>query len=147
MIKMISNRDDFLMTVLECGRDDLSLLDDVNYDWGNILEDGLSDLRGINGVMYAVFEYGIARINDSISDRIADLSARGEELDIEEKKELEELQTLVPNEDIRSYRNCLDTSVWAENHGAVYRKYLSDALEDFRYGTGFSIDTGWSDDE
>lgn len=147
MIRMISNRDYFLMTVLDCGQNDLSLLDDVNYDWGDILEDGISDLHSINDVMRAVFEYGVFKINDALVDRISDLSAREKELDIEEKKELADLRTLVPNKDIRSYHNCLDTNVWVESHGTVYRKYLSDALEDFKYGTGFSIDTGWSDDE
>lgn len=35
---MISSREDFLMTLLGCGLLDLKLIDDVEYDWCDVLE-------------------------------------------------------------------------------------------------------------
>ena len=35
---MISSRDDFLMNILHCGVLDLRLIDDVGYDWCDILD-------------------------------------------------------------------------------------------------------------
>lgn len=35
---MISSREDFLMTFIGCGQLDLQLIDDVEYNWCDVLE-------------------------------------------------------------------------------------------------------------
>ncbi len=34
---MMTSRDDFLMTFIGCGLYDLKLIDDVQYNWGDVL--------------------------------------------------------------------------------------------------------------
>lgn len=149
---MMKGRDYLLAELLHCGSLELKLLDDVGYDWCDIIEgyDGflhgpsrrkrVKDV-GLNYVMWLVFQYGKERIDNAVSDRICELEAipNERELDEDEEKELKALSTLNPFEDIESSQNCLDTHVWFEQNGRIYREYLSEALDEFAEGTGFEI--------
>lgn len=148
---MISNREDFMMNLLNCGVLDLALIDGVGYDWCDILDDEilgeiLSDRSRqrdtLNYIMRCVVEYGIDQIKTAVADRICELEAipNERELDAGEAEELEALRTLNPEEDIESYHNYIDTSVWFEKNSDVYHTYLEKSLDEFCEGTGFEIE-------
>lgn len=142
---MITSREDFLMTLLHCGSLDLKLIDDVNYDWCDILDDALleGDIERlkINNIMRAVFSYGLLQIKDAIEDRVAYLKGMAETKRLKGKQaeELKALQVLDVDDDFESFHNCIDTHIWCEKHGDIYKKYMSKALDDFAEGTGFEI--------
>lgn len=147
---MVSSREDFLMNLLNCGVLDLKLIDDVGYDWcdildgetlGEMLSDGSRQRETLNYIMRCVVEFGIDQLTTAVADRICELEAIPDEreLDVDEEEELEALRTLNPEEDIESYHNFIDTHVWFENNADVYRTYLQEALDDFTEGTGFEI--------
>lgn len=137
----MSAREELLMTMLNCGSMDLAMLDDVRYDFDEIIErlDGEPIQNvGLNGLMKAVVEVGIIIIQESVDERIQALEDQGG-LDDYEFVELEELKKLCPDDDIRSFHNYLDTHVWFEKSGDIYRKYLPEALDEFEGNTGFGI--------
>lgn len=147
---MVSSREDFLMNLLNCGVLDLKLIDNVGYDWcdildgemlGEMLSDGSRQRETLNNIMRRVVEFGIDQLTTAVADRICELEAitNERELDVDEEEELEVLRTLNPEEDIESYHNFIDTHVWFENNADVYRTYLQRALDDFAEGTGFEI--------
>ncbi len=141
---MISSREDLLMTLLNCGSLDLKLIDDVGYDWCDVL-DQLDWPRGdvdFNLLMRGVVSCGIIELREAIEERIAELDGIAQdtgELDDEEGDELDALRDLDPDEDISSYHNWLDTYVYFEAHGDVYRKYLAAAIDEFEDNTGLSF--------
>lgn len=138
---MIRGKDDLLMQLLNCGSLDLKLIDDVGYDFYDILEycDGAEWVTsvGLNGVMRLVFEYGFEQIKKAINDRIEGLE--NEDLDEDGLEELSALRELNPDDDMETYHNYIDTHVWCKEHYDIYKKYLSEALDDFADGTGFEI--------
>lgn len=150
---MISSRDDFLMSILHCGVCDLSLIDDVGYNWcdildsetlGEMLSGGSRQRDTLNYLMRRVVEFGIKQITTAVDDRICELEAipNDRELDADEEKELSALRALNPEEDIDSYHNFVNTHVWFENNADVYHTYMQEALDNFAKGTGFEIE-GW----
>lgn len=52
---------------------------------------------------------------------------------------IELIRSLNTEEDVSSYHNWLDTHVWFEKNGDIYKRYLQDALEEFYENTGFEI--------
>ena len=150
---MISSRDDFLISILHCGVCDLGLIDDVGYNWcdildsetlGEMLSGGSRQREILNYLMRRVVEFGIEQITTAVDDRICELEAipNDRELDADEEKELSALRALNPEEDIDSYHNFIDTHVWFENNADVYHTYMQEALDNFAEGTGFEIE-GW----
>lgn len=136
----MTGRESLLTSILNCGTLDLRLLDDVQYDWCEILEhyDGEKTL---NGLMRAVFRYGFGEIEQAVNNRICELDAipNERELDDDEEKELAALKELSPHDDFDSFHNYLDTHVYCEQHGGTYKAYMSDALDGFENNTGFCI--------
>lgn len=142
---MISSREDFLMTFLGCGLYDLKLIDDVEYDWCNVLEQvDFSCLgeRKLSAIMHAVFDLGKDRLNEAIRERIDYLEDTKKTYGISEEQEteLEELKELDPYEDLEEFHNYLDTHISCVNHKAVYEAYLAEELEEFADGTGFDVE-------
>lgn len=144
----MSAKDSLLMSLLGCGSLDLKILDDVEYDFDDIIDqlDGLSLQEvGLNGLMRAVVDVGIIHIHEAVDDRICELEAilNERDLDNSEEEELRALRDLDPDRDIRSYRNYyLDTHVWFERNGSIYRRYLAEAVDDFADNTGLEIGGG-----
>lgn len=138
---MVTSREDFLMQILQCGVLDLKLIDDVGYDFCDILELDSTFQFDINFVMARVFEYGFSQIENAIDQRKTYLADTKDEYGIsdEQNAELEALEKLEPFEDFGTYHNCIDTHVWCANNKEIYKKYLSEALDDFAEGTGFEI--------
>ena len=128
-----------LCAILHCGYLDLDLLDNVEYAWEDVLDCIEWENYSFNDVMRAVFDLGIIDIRDAVEGRIDTLSEY-DDLDDDEKEELKLLQELDPDNDIESWHNCLDTSVWCQEHGDTYKRYLSDELEKFERMTGFAIE-------
>lgn len=141
---MVSARDDLLMTLLGCGSLDLDMLDDVKYNFDDIIDqlDGVSIQNvGFDGLMRAVVDVGIIHIKEALKSRLGELwwNRDNDNLSDEEAKELKALEQIDPDNDIRSYHNCLDTNVWFEHNGSVYRAYLSEAVDSFEENTGLCI--------
>lgn len=138
---MVTSREDFLMQILQCGVLDLKLIDDVGYDFCDILELDSTFQFDINFVMARVFEYGFSRIEDAIYERKEYLTDTRDTYGIseEQQKELDALNELAVIDDFQTYHNCIDTHVWCDRNKEIYKKYLSEALDDFAEGTGFEI--------
>lgn len=136
-------KDTLLCSLLDCGTADLSLLDDVDVDIGEIIDECRDECgdTNINTVMWVIFQKGFGQIQNAIEARIQVLEEYVEDgsADDEDREELEQLRELDPYEDFDSYHNYLDTNVWAQKHGEIYRQYLGDALEAFEEITGFYI--------
>lgn len=143
----ITSREDLLMTLFDCGIADLSLIDDIGYDACDVLGQigynaGLpAKMLDINSYVRGAFECGFDEIQSAIDDRIEELenekSSNG--LDDEEQIELDALKGLDPWEDIETFNNCIDTHVWFDKNADIYHRYLTEALDSFREGTGFEI--------
>lgn len=148
----MNQKDKLLLAMLSCGTGDLEMLEDVKYDWNEVLEqldwpDG--EEFGFNGLMRAVVDVGIIYIKDAADDRIYELETLVTErdLDEDEKKELEALRSIDPDSDIRGCFNFMDISVWIQNNADVYVKYLQEALDSFTDNTGLQIITDYETTE
>lgn len=140
----MNNKEKLLLTMLSCGTGDLAMLDDVQYDWREVLDqmDWPDDGNfNFNSLMRAVVDVGIIHIKETVENRICELKAASSEqkLDEDEKKELASLQVINPDKDIKSYHNWLDTNVWIQNNEEIYGKYLQDALDAFTDNTGLLL--------
>lgn len=142
---MYSNTvDSLLKAILNCGSMDLEMLNDVKYDFDEIIEqldDEPLQNVGFNGFMRAVVDVGIIYLQEAIDDRICELEAIYSERDLEdeEEEELAVLRRLDPNYDIEAYFNCLDTRVYFLSNEEAYRTYMADALDSFAENTGLNL--------
>lgn len=148
---MISSRDDFLMTLLNCGKSGLKLIDNAGYEWSDVL--GLTTgqeltnckLRKRDGAQYIaglLVEYGASQIWSAKESRVHELKtiSNKRELNGAETKELNALLKLDPIEDIVSCYSSFGVIVWFNENGEIYHKYLGEALASFEKGTGFKIE-------
>ena len=133
-------KDDLLTELLDCGYADLTVLEDCEYDFCDVIEyckdAGMS--LNLNSLAWSMFQIGIADIRRAVEDRLDELEIK-DELNEEEQEELDALKELDPDEDIESFHNWLDTSVWFSKNGEVYRKYVNEAIDEFAENTGYSI--------
>ncbi len=144
----MSFKDDLLVELLGCGYADLSVLEDCRYDFSEIIEEcyGVYGKLELNALARIMFEFGIREIGDYVNDRINSITYGVDEEDEENmlseelKEELHALRNLDVYEDIQSFHNYLDTSIWVCNHNETYEKYLGEALEGFANNTGYCID-------
>ncbi len=141
---MTTGAESLLCEIFSCGSLDLKLLDDVGYGWDEVLDqiDWPQEGLDLNDLLRGVFSVGIIKLRDAVGDAICELEAielNERDLDDDEREALEALRQLDPDNDVQSYHNFLDTHVWFEHHGAVYRRYLKDAVEGFEENTGFCI--------
>lgn len=141
---MNSNAEYLLSTLLQCGTADLSLLEDVDYDLDEIAKECQEEFGclELNAMMEIVFSRGLEELDTAVKDRIAQLEAieNEQELDEDEKKELDCIRELHPLEDAEQYHNFLDTSIWWRDDDKVgYCLYFQDALDNFYKMTGFEI--------
>ena len=141
---MMSAKDSLLLTLLGCGTLDLEMLEDIHYDFDDVIDrlDGLSiQEAGFNGLMRAVVDVGIIHIQEALEEKLAELHGYQDEGVMTEgdKRELQALEQLDPDRDIHSYHNCLDTSVWFEKNGSAYR---TEAIDSFEENTDLYISGG-----
>ena len=143
---MIDGKDALLCNLLDCGIADLSLLEDIDCDWSEVVAaakeygEPLQEI-GFNGLMRTVVCVGLSHIQDAITTRINDLEIEEKAwgLSEDEAEELEQLCDLRPFQDIGSWHNYLDSGAYFEKHKDIYNEYLSDALEQFENETGFNL--------
>jgi len=140
---------DLLTGLLNCGYRDLDNIMDCKYDMEDLIEEVKNsgdESIDINNLTYAMFEKGKEEIRTSIENRIEEIE---EEINNTEdkkeiknlKKELKEIKNLDPYEDIGSFHNYCDTSIYFnEDKGDIYKKYFQEALDEFYENTGFNID-------
>lgn len=129
------NQNSVLMAVLECGTDDLSILDDIGYDLGDIVEELIAGgIRPtLNAITGEVFRRGVEELTQRINDRLCE----PEDGDNDEVKA--ELRILNPKKDINWFCNCLDTHVYFVKNEEIYREYLPEAIKDIEDNMGFSF--------
>ena len=141
---MISSREDLLCSILDCGVDDLSVLDDVGLDWADVMErlrfEGIdiADI-GFNGLMETVVELATDRMNEVILERIEELEHQ-EALSEEAEEELRNLRRLSPQDDVSAYFNCLDTHAYLRKKAEVYKEYAPDAILEFERESGLILE-------
>lgn len=137
-----SSVEDFLIAILDCGYGDLRLIEDVKYDWSEILSELDIGIFRLNFIMEGVFNHGFGKMQDAIISRMNELNEERSyrELDDEEETELKKLQELNPFDDFSVFINFIDTHVWCRNNSEIYSKYMRDALDEFGDNTGFYID-------
>lgn len=140
-------KDDLLVALLDCGYADVYILEGCEYDMGEIVERCESNFGklDINLLCITMFERGMDDIVTFVTDRICELEAIGNErdLDEEEQMELDALSELAPYEDIESFHNYIDTSIWVAQHNETYELYCKEALQEFEEMTGYCISNGW----
>jgi len=142
-MREVTKRDWLLCSMLKCGYLDLEMLDDIKYDWGDILKqiDYPDEEVTFNDLIGGAFELGACNIAETVENRINDLKVTQMErkLDEDEKQELEDLRSLNPAQDIQGYFNCLDARIWFADNEDIYRKYVPEALESFEDNTGLTF--------
>lgn len=133
-------RETALCCLLDCGTADLSLLDDVDVDIYDTLKECREEYgdTNINNIVRVIFDIGTQELQSFVNGRIAELEGQ-DELSEEEDEELDALRKCEPYDDVRSYHNYLDTSVWFEEHAEIYAKYARPGIEAFEELTGFSF--------
>lgn len=149
----MSNLEALVCDLLKCGPADLAMLERVGFDWPDVIEatgwkgSSFTDMD-FNSLMDAVVYLGKMALKDAVKNRIADmeiLEERGD-LDGEDIEVMFKLIYLNPEEDIQSFHNYLDTHVWFDKNGAIYRKHFAAELDEFAENVGIEI-TGGEDDE
>lgn len=138
---MYNFKDDLLTELLGCGYSDLTVLEDCKYDFCDVIEHcqmNFGEPLTLNSLARSMFEIGIINISEAIQERIEELREI-EEASEAEAEELQELVSLNPNEDIESFHNFLDTSIYFVNNSDIYHKYLEEALDNFADDTGYTI--------
>lgn len=142
----MSGTQSLLCEMLSCGTMDLELLDRIGYDWDEVLEQAEwpSVELDFNVLMRAVVGLGILDIREALDDRTEELCWGRDHgsLTDEDAEELRALEQLNPDDDIQSFHNYLDTHVWFEHNGPIYRRYLPEALDAFEENVGFFLTGG-----
>ena len=144
-------REDLLTEICDCGYGDLYLLEDCEYDLGEIVEECQTTFGNlkINNLVRTMFDFGLRDIEDAIKTRLAEFDDIVEEKGRLSKAEIEErdaLETLEPFEDMQSFHNYIDTHIWvdAKEQVNIYPAYMQEALNRFCEMTGFEIGTDYA---
>lgn len=149
-------RNDLIRAILDCGVDDLRMLDDSEADMFEIVErmrfEGME--LTLNGIMGEVFREGIHRLNEAVKAFRADLEREEQagEMTEESYEQLQKLRkyNINPSDDFGYYTNCLDThlyfnpqsdreSSYTEQKQEVYEELFEQELQDLENYTGFCI--------
>lgn len=142
--------EDILMVLLECGSLDLQILEGVGYDLGDIVEELSADgiKPTLNVITDEIFRRGqcelVAAVEDAIQERKdqqaeTDDTKEGETEYDRLQDEIDELESLNPEEDMDWFCNCLDTSCWFSNNEEIYRKYIPEAISNIEDNMGFEF--------
>lgn len=149
-------RNDLIRAILDCGADDLNMLDDAGADMFKVVErmrfEGME--LTLNGIMAEVFREGIFRLSEAVKETRKSLE-REEQHGILTETDYDRLQKLReyninPSDDFGYYVNCLDThlyfnpqsdrdSMYTEEKKAVYKEIFEQELQDMVDYTGFDI--------
>lgn len=143
-------RNDLIRAILDCGIDDLSMLDDAKADMFEIVDKMKSEGMelSLNNIMAEVFKEGIHRLGQAVKELRADLEKEKQagQMSDESADQWEKLNRhrLNPEEDFGYYVNCLDTHLYfytdykAEKQ-EVYEELFAEELQALVDYTGFDI--------
>lgn len=140
-------RTSLLCELLHCGCLDLSILDDTDEDY---LMEAIDQLKfegieiSLNAITFEMFGKARYDLGEAVEARIEELQgyAENDSIEDDERKELEALKTLTPDDDLDWYCNCLDTSInfsCGDEKIAIYEKYMGDKIEELENLMGFEI--------
>lgn len=135
-------RNDLIRAILDCGIDDLSMLDDAGADMFETIERMRSEGIEItlNSIIGEIFREGIWRFGESVKAFRTELEHQEVSGSMTEAsyEQLEKLRShdINPERDFGYYLNCQDAHLYAAaDKQEVYEQELQN-LEDY---TGFSI--------
>ncbi len=140
-------RNDLIRAVLDCGVDDLSMLDDSEADLFKTVErmrfEGLEIT--LNGIMAEIFREGIFRMSEAVKEVRERLESEEREGILTEAgyEQLEAIRQheLSPQDDFTYYVNCLDTHLNCDSSKKeVYEEMFEQEMQDLMDYTGFSIE-------
>jgi len=135
-----------LSAILNCGTADLSILDGVEYDWGDIVDEAREEYGEItlDSLFSTVIDFGISDLNLRIDEKIDELKYKI--MDTEDDEKIERLENIIqllkkvePQDDFGIYFNYLDTHVCISKNIDIYLNYLGDEIEEFENNTGFDL--------
>lgn len=165
----MENREYLLCALLDCGCDDLSMLDDVGYDIDEIVADAIDNYgkATLNTLLATIVVNGSAdldsaykenkeRIVEDINNEIKKLKAEYENdypesteeewEDSEEYQEVSDLQELLidmndfhPFSESDFFINCLDSHIYMP-HLEFYRKYMGDEVAKIEDNMGIEFE-------
>ena len=138
---MITQQEWVLKTVLKCGTLDLPMLDDIQYDIGDIVDVLIEDdALSLNSILDEVFRQGQDDLQSAYDEVLAEMHIELEDNpdNAEIEAQIAELEALNIDADMRWYTNCLDTNVYLENL-EIYRQYLESEIETIETNMGFSF--------
>ncbi len=140
-------RNDLIRAILDCGVDDLSLLDDSGADLFKTIErmrfEGMEIT--LNGIMAEIFREGIFRMGEAVKEARERLEAEESEGTLTEAgyEQLEAIRqnNLSPQSDFTYYVNCLDTHLNCDSSKKeVYEEMFEQEMQDLMDYTGFDIE-------
>lgn len=135
-----------LSVLLDCGTEDVKLLEGCNMCWEDIKKDCILN-RGeitLNNLLQSMFNIALDELKDEINNRIDMLNsyADAQPWDFTEDMqiELEAIKELDPFIDIETFCDFQDTAVRFIKQEDSYKMYFSGALDGFKDQTGFKIE-------
>ncbi len=140
-------RNDLIRAVLDCGVDDLSMLDDSEADLFKTVErmrfEGLEIT--MNGIMAEIFREGISRMSEAVKEARERLESEEREGILTEAgyEQLEAIRQheLSPQSNFTYYVNCLDTHLSCDSSKKeIYEGMFEQELQDLSDYTGFDIE-------
>lgn len=140
-------RNDLIRAILNCGVDDLSILDDSEADMFKIIEqmrfEGLE--LSLNGIMTEIFKEGIFRMDEAVKSEKKRLETEEHEGTLTEAgyERLEAIHQhkLSPQRDFTYYVNCLDTHLSCDSSKKeIYEEMFEQEMQDLTDYTGFDIE-------
>lgn len=140
-------RNDLIRAVLDCGIDDLSMLDDSEADLFKTVErmrfEGLEIT--LNGIMAEIFREGIFRMSEDVKEARERLESKEREGILTEAgyEQLEAIRqnNLSPQDDFTYYVNCQDTHLNCDSSKKeVYKEMFEQEMQALSDYTGFDIE-------
>lgn len=127
----MTKKDEILCTILDCGQDDLSMIEDIEYDLDSIIEELLYDgILSLNSIFGKVFSIGQTELSD-----VLDVKLRK---DCDEDDNIDELSSLNPLVDITWCTNRLYTQIFLKNYD-TYMQYFDKTIKNIEYKMGFKF--------
>ena len=143
-------RSDLIRAILDCGIDDLSILDDAEADMFEIVDhmkfEGVE--LSLNNILAEVFKEGIYRLGQAVKELRAELEKerKAGQISDESADKWEKLNRycLNPEEDFGYYVNCRDTSLYfhtdhEKEKQEIYEELFGEELQALVDYTGFAI--------
>ena len=150
----MTKQQEILTSLLNCGTCDLELLEDIEYDLGDIINDlKENDCLSLNCLFIEVFMKGASDLEEAFKNQKEEIKEqilnkmrihmfdlmRYDEL--ANDLELLDSDKLNPTRDLNYYVNYLDTHVYMK-HIDFYRRYMPDVVETIETNMGWYFEQG-----